>query len=144
MDSLIAEKIEQFDLRWTPQRLTILEAILKSENKHFCAEEIYEASRNILPSIGMATVYRTLELFCSKGIIQKFNLPNEPTKYEFLEEEDSNHCHYLCLHCGKIYELPMTKKKISISKEQDLDFMITKSSCWYFGYCDNCKNLEGR
>lgn len=140
MKRRISEKLKKDDLRLTPQRITILKAIIKSEKKHFSAEEIYTISKKLLSTIGLATVYRTLELFCSKEILQKISLPNQPTRYELLKEEANNHCHYICQRCGRIYEMPMLLNKASVDMgEKNLNFTITEISCWYFGYCDNCK-----
>lgn len=110
MKSTAAEKIKVKGLRWTRQRRAIMSAIASSEKKHLSAEEIYLISKKVIPTIGLATVYRTLELFCSKGILQKFNLPDESARYELLQEDENTHCHYSCLGCGKIFEVPLPKE----------------------------------
>jgi len=82
MRSATAEKEKEGDFRWTSQRRAIISVIANSKKKHLSAHEIYLITKKVLPTIGLATVYRTLELFCKKGMLQKFNLPNEPVKYE--------------------------------------------------------------
>lgn len=142
MKSVATEKIEGKGLRWTPQRRAIISAIASSEKKHLSAEEIYLLSKKAIPTIGLATVYRTLELFCSKGILQKFNLPDESARYELLQKDENAHCHYLCLGCGKIFEVPL-QKELSLSdiKNDGIeDFTVVNSSYWHFGYCKNCKS----
>ncbi|MDN5302920.1 MAG: Fur family transcriptional regulator, ferric uptake regulator [Thermoanaerobacteraceae bacterium] len=140
MKSAVAGKIKEKTLQWTPQRRTVFSVIANSGKKHLTAEEIYLISKKVMPTIGLATVYRTLELFCTEGILQKFNLPNEPARYELLEEDNNAHCHYVCLGCGKIFEMPLQKdSSLSEAKNDNIkDFTITTRSCWYFGYCKNC------
>lgn len=139
MKRQISKKLKEDDLRLTPQRIAILKAIIKSEKKHFSVEEIYAISKKLLSTIGLATVYRTLDLFCTKDILQKISLPGQPTRYEVLTGEANNHCHYVCQRCGRIYEMPIPIDKTAINiGDKNLDFTITKISCWYFGYCNNC------
>lgn len=141
MKSTAAEKIKGKGLRWTRQRRAIMSAIASSEKKHLSAEEIYLISKKVIPTIGLATVYRTLELFCSKGILQKFNLPDESARYELLQEDENTHCHYLCLGCGKIFEVPLPKEMFLDMKNNSIqDFSIVNSSYWHYGYCKNCKS----
>ena len=143
MKSVAAKKIEEKGLRWTPQRRAIISAIANSEKKHLSAEEIYLLSKKTMPSIGLATVYRTLELFCTIGILQKLNLPDESARYELLQKDENAHCHYLCLGCGKIFEVPLQEEFPLPSTKNDEsieDFTVVNSSFWHFGYCRNCKS----
>jgi Fur family ferric uptake transcriptional regulator len=145
MEPALAEKIRKKQLQWTPQRETVFSVIANSNNKHLTAEEIFLKTKKIMPTIGLATVYRTLELFCEEGILQKFNLPGEAARYEMLVEDNDVHYHYICLGCGKIFEVPIQKETISSQIENDniRDFIITKISCWYFGYCKDCMKRQG-
>jgi Fur family ferric uptake transcriptional regulator len=62
-----------------------------------------------------------------------------------LAEDNDVHYHYICLGCGKIFEVPIQKETISSQIENDniRDFIITKISCWYFGYCKDCMKRQG-
>jgi Fur family ferric uptake transcriptional regulator len=127
-------------LQWTPQRKTVFSVISNSGKKHLTAEEIYLMSKKIMPTIGLATIYRTLDLFCKEGILQRLNLPAEPTRYELLEKDNNVHCHYVCLGCGKIFEEPMEKESsLEIAENDSIkNFTITNKSYWYSGYCRDC------
>ena len=59
-------KIKENNAKITPQRIEILNIFLKHKNEHFTAEEIVNMLTD--SKTGQATVYRTLELFCSIGI----------------------------------------------------------------------------
>jgi len=140
MKFAVAEKIEEKKWKWTPQRKLIFSVIANSEKKHLLAEEIYLMSKKVMSNIGLATIYRTLELFCTEGILQKINLPDEPARFEMLKEGNNDHCHYICLGCGKIFEVPIQKESLLWESKNDKikDFTVKTRSCWYFGYCKNC------
>ena len=49
-------------LKVTKQRLMVLEAIASRPEEHLTAEEIFELVKVGCPDIGLATVYRTIQL----------------------------------------------------------------------------------
>lgn len=57
-------------LKATHQREVILHIVLGCKN-HPSTEYIYELTKEKIPSISLATVYKTLETFANKGIISK-------------------------------------------------------------------------
>ena len=71
--SEVNEKLEQFrayleekGLRYTTQRRVIVEAFYGS-GKHLSLNEVLDLSRERQPSIGFATVYRTMKLLATKA-----------------------------------------------------------------------------
>jgi Fur family peroxide stress response transcriptional regulator len=69
------------DLKVTPQRIAILEAIMALEN-HPTAENITELLRITHPNISLATIYNALEIFSKKGIVHRISTNNEVTRYD--------------------------------------------------------------
>ena len=57
-------------LKVTTQRLLILEALVACPDKHLTAEEIYEMVKADYPEIGLATVYRTIQILLELHLIQ--------------------------------------------------------------------------
>lgn len=58
------------EIKATHQREVILNTVLKCKN-HPTTEQVYELTKKEIPSISLATVYKTLETFADKGIISK-------------------------------------------------------------------------
>ena len=56
------ELLKNKGLKMTTQRGIILEVLSECPNQHLTAEDIYELVRKKQPEIGIATVYRTLQL----------------------------------------------------------------------------------
>lgn len=56
-------KLKENGYKLTTQRRVILDVILENQGKHLSPEEIYDSVRDKYPEIGLATIYRTLQLF---------------------------------------------------------------------------------
>ena len=95
MDEL-KDKLKETGFKITPQRRAIIEILLKHENEHLSSEEIYDLVRVDCPEIGLATVYRTMQLLDDINVISKLNLDDGCVRYEInLNKEDCHHHHHL-------------------------------------------------
>ena len=74
------------NLKVTPQRIAILEVILTLEN-HPTAEKITEYLRLTHPNISLGTIYKTLDSFLKKGIINKLHNDNDFMQYDCIIEK---------------------------------------------------------
>ncbi len=125
----------------TPQRRSILNVMIKRIGDHLTAEEIYDDVRAECPDIGLATVYRTLQLLSDMKVLMKLNLDDGITRYEINVDEDHHHHHHLiCEKCGKIFEvkydlLEEVEKKI----EKEYNFKIQNHKLKFYGYCKACR-----
>lgn len=134
-------------LKVTTQRITILEVLQCRPDKHLTAEEIYECVREKYPEIGLATVYRTIQLFSELNLIDKLVLDDGYVRYEIgnnNEEDRSHHHHHLiCLNCGSVLTfegdlLETLEDRI----QKSLDFKVVDHEVKLFGYCSNCKKEQ--
>ncbi len=89
-------------LKFTPQRRLIAEVFLK-QTGHLSTEELYDKVRREDPSIGQATVYRTLKLFSDAGLAKEVHFGDGMTRYENTDET-MHHDHLICIACGKQVE----------------------------------------
>lgn len=125
----------------TPQRRAVLDIIIENEGKHLSTEEIYDLVKKDCPEIGLATVYRTLQLLEEMNLIFKLNFSDGKNRYELSHaEEDHHHHHLICVKCGKITEvegdlLEILEKEV----EKKYNFKITNHLLKFFGYCDKCQ-----
>ncbi|MGI6097608.1 MAG: Fur family transcriptional regulator [Dethiobacteria bacterium] len=122
--------------RLTPQRKAVLYALASSGDEHLTAEDVYRLSRKDYQKIGLATVYRTLELFVKLGVAQRFVLDDGCARYEL--KTDIPHHHLICLSCGKIFEADLDMPRLS-SFQDSSDFKVTSSTVHFFGYCKECR-----
>ena len=91
-------------LKVTNQRLRILEVLESSPNRHLTAEEIYRQVKDTCPDMGLATVYRTIQLFLELQLIDRIDLNDGLVRYEIGEAGQTKHRHHhlICRACGKV------------------------------------------
>src|SRR5690606_39805076 len=58
----IKQQLSAHNYKLTPQREATVRVLLENEEKHLSAEDVYLLVKGKSPEIGLATVYRTLEL----------------------------------------------------------------------------------
>ena len=141
----LKERIKEKKYKVTRQRKIVLQAFLDSTENHMSAEDVFALVKDGNPDIGLATVYRSLELFTTLELLKKLDFGDGRSRYE-LNDENLNHTHHhlICLGCGKIVEfsydfLDDVKMKI----EEKEKFQIVDSQLKFYGYCSECqkKNL---
>lgn len=102
------EMLKNCDLKSTPQRMCILEAL--NGHTHPNIDELFKEIKTKNPSISLATVYKNLSLLIEKGIVIEVNLPNQKTRYDI---NAYPHIHVVCSQCGNVLDLPFCDCEIS-------------------------------
>lgn len=140
MDTL-KNRIKEHKYKFTNQRQIILQAFLDSKERHMSAEDIFNMVKDENPDIGLATVYRSLELFTSLDLLKKLDFGDGRSRYELNDHHfDHSHHHLICLGCGKVVEFAyegLEAMKTQIQEEED--FQIVDSQLKVYGYCRECR-----
>ncbi|MFA7467120.1 MAG: Fur family transcriptional regulator [Desulfotomaculaceae bacterium] len=137
----IKEKLRANDHKMTPKREHVLKVLLESKDKHLSAEEVYNLVKLRAPDVGLATVYRTLELFTNFDIIHSMDFGDGRKRYEFGSEskEGHRHHHLICINCGRILEVNEDLlEELEQRVTQRYDFVITDHELKIFGWCQKC------
>jgi Fur family ferric uptake transcriptional regulator len=139
----IYSKLQQSNYKITPQRQVILKTLVKQNSEHLSAEELYLLVKKDYPDIGLATVYRTLDLLVEINILKKIDLGDNRTRYELNQYDTHYHHHMICLSCGRVQEfdhdLLETLEKLLTQKT---GFQIIDHQLIFFGYCSRCKIVK--
>ncbi|KKY00568.1 Fur family transcriptional regulator [Paraclostridium benzoelyticum] len=125
----------------TTQKLLILEVLINNSH-HLSAKDIYDKLKQ--KNIGLATIYRSLNLFIALNIIKKVEIDNI-TYYEMkIFSQNPFHIHFKCSKCGSIIDI--NNKDININYigiirkvEEEENFVIDDSDIMFKGICDKCK-----
>ena len=64
------EMLKEKGLKVTNQRLLVLEVLADQRDRHMTAEDIYELVKEDYPEIGLATIYRTLQLLLEMQLVE--------------------------------------------------------------------------
>ncbi len=78
------ERISEAGLKITPQRVAVARAL--KELNHPTVEEIYSAVLGTIPGLSLATVYNVLDVFISKGIVEKVKNDSDKMRYDLITE----------------------------------------------------------
>ena len=120
----LLQKLTAAGLRITPQRLSTLEALTKLKN-HPTAENIIDFIKENHPNIATGTVYKTLETFVEKGLINKVKTDRDIMRYDAMTEP---HHHLYCSGSDRIedYDDPGLQRLLEdyFSKHRIPDFRI--------------------
>lgn len=126
----------------TSQRQVILRAFVESDIRHLSAEEVYDIVKKRAPEIGLATVYRTLELFTEMDLLKKLDFDDGCSRFELNDREDEGHYHHhlICLDCGKVIEVKddLLETLETILKKR-LHFETVDHQLKVYGYCEDCQ-----
>lgn len=132
-------KLNESNCKLTPQRLAILQVLEDSQGEHLSAEQIFIMVKSRMPGIGIATVYRTLELFASLGLLRKTSFDEGKFRYEFQDFDRHGHHHLICLSCGKITEI---EEDLLYQLEREVEkkgFRVVNHSLVIYGRCEACQ-----
>ena len=94
------------------------------------------------PEIGLATIYRTMQLLDEIGVISKLNLDDGCIRYELSLNKDEchNHHHLICKNCSKIIEVQEDLLESIENKIQQIyKFSIIDHDVKFYGLCEDCK-----
>lgn len=136
--------LQEKDYKMTEQRREILQVFLDQPSEHhLSAEDVHSVLRSKKSEIGLATVYRSLELLGSLGILLKIEFGDGCSRYELNTTNPNSHRHHhlICLKCKKVIEFDEDKldeleEEIAIKS----GFEIVNHEVKFFGYCKDCRN----
>ena len=91
--------------RLTPQRQRVLGLFERiGEGSHLSAEEVHQRLLRSSERVSLATVYRTLRLLSSMGLLQELELPEGGRRFELASDAHPDHHHLVCVRCGHTEE----------------------------------------
>lgn len=145
--SLIESVIKEKNFKFTGQRKRILE-ILCSENKLFDTEEIFLILKKDDSRVGIATVYRTLDLLTRLKIVCKLIVGTDKSMYTLSSDcLNDNYVYMICDNCKRIImNNKCLKNAIKIRLRDDAEENILKNcnlkidnfQIVFTGLCNDC------
>jgi len=108
----IKEILTEHDLKVTHQRMVIYQTVLEGK-EHPTAENIFEKLKKTHPSISLGTVYKTLETFVEKGLVNRVNTSEGNMRYDGITDD---HNHIYCTNTKEIIDF----------KDQELSDLVNE------------------
>ena len=100
MSNPFVERLRAAGHKITPTRLAVLQ-VIERDSEHLNPSEILRRAQEIHPSVGRATVYRTLELLTQLQIVRPIYLGEHGQIYI---RADGGHHHLVCSGCGTVVD----------------------------------------
>jgi Fe2+ or Zn2+ uptake regulation protein len=120
--------------RLTPQRQAVLDLIADRENS-FTAVEIFEAGRRKKSGLGLATVYRTVDLLRRTGSVRPLAGDARPP---YVRCEPGHHHHLVCLGCGSVEETDLCGAPSPAELKRRYGFKAETHELDVYGTCARC------
>jgi Fur family ferric uptake transcriptional regulator len=123
-------------VRPTRQRRAVA-AVLAANDEFHSAQEIHDLLRQDGESIGLSTVYRTLQVLADAGDIDV--LRNEAGEAVYRRCSDTHHHHLVCRTCGATVEVEgPTVEKWTRAVASAHGFSDVSHTLELFGTCPDC------
>ena len=134
----MAQALREAGYRLTQPRLAVLQ-VLQENNGYLSPTEICEQGRALHPSLGLVTVYRTLETLDELGLARRVHALGNCHGYA---RANSASGHYLVCHqCGQITEFPCEGMEGVIEAvRQRSGFTVEEHLLELVGLCPACQS----
>lgn len=120
--------------RLTPQRQAVLDLIADREGS-FTAVEIFQAARRKKPQLGLATVYRTVDLLRRTGSVRPLAGDDRPA---YVRCEPGHHHHLVCRACGAVEETELCGAPSPAELKRRYGFRAETHEMDVYGTCARC------
>ena len=137
MDSIVTAQdyLAKYGIKPSVQRIAIMEYLMEHRT-HPSTDEIHSVLIKWMPTLSKTTVYNTLKLFTEQGALTAVGIDDRNIRYDI---DVSDHAHFICLGCGKVYDIPVDHlDKLIVRGGEELT--ITETHLYYKGYCKLCDN----
>ncbi len=136
----IATTLRRHGYKLTPQRRSVIRTIASSQD-HLTPAAIYHKVHQDHPSIGLVTIYRTLDILARLELICELHAGGSCRSYTTGTPE--HHHHLICSDCGEVidftgYHLNELEKRLS----RETGFEIEGHLLEFIGRCQNCQKND--
>ncbi|WP_018963573.1 Fur family transcriptional regulator [Coprothermobacter platensis] len=120
--------------RITKPRLAVYQYLVTNAG-HFNAQQIFNAVKQSMPDVTLATIYNVLAYLSNLGVIQEI-----PTQSETLYDgTESPHAHLICMECGKVQDLSGVNTSPILKTAKNQHWRLTQNPVSVFGICPDCQ-----
>lgn len=134
--SPLSRRVREAGFKLTPARLAVLQ-VIEQDGDHLNTGEIFARAQRFHEGVGLATVYRTLELFTELGIVRPITVGDGPPTY--IRAEGGHH-HLVCSTCGTVIEFDECRSgALAQELAERYNFRIQSHLLEFYGLCADCR-----
>ncbi|WP_034386367.1 Fur family transcriptional regulator [Deinococcus sp. YIM 77859] len=123
-------------VRQTRQRQAVIE-VLRESREHPDAAWIHSRVRELLPSVSLGTVYRTLDALVRDGVVVTIERAGQATRYDYKRAGEDHH-HAVCRSCGAIFDVEAGMLPTLPAAALPPGFQVTDVRLEFMGICPEC------
>ena len=120
--------------RDTRQRRAI-RRVFMNVDRPLTPDEILEYGQQIVPSLGLATVYRTVKILVAERWLSEVELPGGGLRYELADRP--HHHHFLCRSCDQAFDVHRCPDEVE--RLAPKGFEVDGHELTLFGRCVTCR-----
>lgn len=135
METSLAGALRERGQRVTPQRLMVAR-VLSDLDRHVTAEVVFDEVSRRMPGVSLPTVYATLDLLESIGLIRRVASERGAVVYD---PRTDDHHHLVCRGCGAIVDVdaPIEAESL-LSAARSAGFAPDHAQVVVRGLCADC------
>lgn len=124
--------------RQTRQREVIVDVFIRAKD-HLTLQDLLTKAQVLEPSIGFATVYRTMKMLVDAGVAEEHRFGEGQSRYELADMDGEHHDHLICVKCGRIEEFEDHEIEERQTQVADrLGWAVTHHVHEIYGVCPSC------
>lgn len=134
------KRLQENGYRTTGPRQAVVDII--SSSQHILRPlDVYELARQFHPSIGLVTVYRTVEKLEELGLIQRVHQPSGC--HAFIAATKGHQHLLICQECGRAEVFSGDRMEALIANVgQESGYMVYEHWLQLFGVCNDCQGKK--
>lgn len=135
------ELCHRHGLAMTHQRAVIYDSLM-SFSGHPSPEEVYEQVRKQIPSISLATVYKTLHTFIESGMLRELSMHHGSLR---VDTKQQPHHHLVCTGCRSVFDLDEAAlQPVKLVGKVPRGFRVERMSVEVHGLCSDCARSSAK
>jgi Fe2+ or Zn2+ uptake regulation protein len=137
----VLDKLSDAGYRLTAPRRAVVRTLAQSDG-WLRPEKIQQISRRDAPTLGLVTVYRTLQLLTELGIARRVHTRGGCHGYSLAEHHHGHHL--VCKKCRQLVEFPGTEdlQPLMDQLERTTGFIIEDHVLELSGICPDCQAVQ--
>jgi len=129
------ELCQQHGLAMTHQRQVIFEALDHTPD-HPTPEDVYDRVKKAVPSMSLATVYKTLHTFVEHGILRELSPHHGSLRMDW---NTGAHHHVICTRCKQVTDIEDKElDRIKLRHKLPAGFKVDRVAVEFQGLCADC------
>jgi Fur family ferric uptake transcriptional regulator len=132
----LVDALDRAGYRLTEPRRAVAELVTAQE-AHFTAAGLVAEARDRHLGIGRATIFRSLDVFATLGLVERVDLPGG--EHAYVVCDPVHHHHAICTSCGRstdVSDLGLSEALADVGRRSG--FRVTAHRLEIFGLCAAC------